>query len=580
MSATKLAVRLLVAAVALATSLLVLVPLVTLSYWATPQWIDRNLLPPIEAVLGRNISFQEFDLGLDGIHLDGFALSEDPDFPRPYRDFLTAERVAVKLDLTSLFRGKVLIERLDLSGAIITVHRNSTGQLNTDSLLPWYRLHISGYSDSSIAEHVIVERLEVRNATIQYLDEGPGREMPLRVLASKVNIRASHIVANRPFDLQIGGSIQLERAQPIHVRARVTFTPHDAPTKIDAEFDRINIAEIVYGVDPKPLPLASRTTNIPACPFAMPHIDARLRIAKLETLRSVFEQVRISAELRNNRIDGASATADLAGGSVSVNGDLDLTKPGWIYGGNLRIHQSEAARLLSPVWPHGFGTISGAMSCDVHFNSRGTLTKSFLDNLNLSGNVRFTNGRIRNNPMLDGIAKLTGMSEFHDLHIMDSGGNLTVSKRTIYTDRTVVGGPEAKLIFSGRLGFDGALQSRMWAGLHPDKSRKLFSTGMLLPYVRDKDDWTYIPVVLSGNIRRPESSIAPGAVAQTAIHLIPDVTEQLLKGGARTTVKIIKGGAGAIGSLLRGLKHITGLGTGSKENKGSDDKDDTPPPAP
>ena len=47
-----------------------------------------------------------------------------------------------------------------------------------------------------------------------------------------------------------------QRLQPIRVRSRITFTPENAPTRIDVEIDRINIAEVVYGVDPKPLPAA------------------------------------------------------------------------------------------------------------------------------------------------------------------------------------------------------------------------------------------------------------------------------------------------------------------------------------
>ncbi len=577
----KIFMRMFVAGFMLAASLAVLVPAVAISYWATPQWIKKNLLPPLENYLGRSITFHEFSIGLDGVYLDGFSMSDDVEFPRHYRDFITAERVAVRLDLTRLFQGKIVIQEVKLVGAIIALHKNKQGQFNTDSLLPWHQLTISDESGSAMmGEQVLVETLDVRNGSLHYFDDSTDRELPLEIIFSNVDIRASHIVANRPFDLFFDARLELTRAEPINMRSRITFTPDDAPLKIDAEIDRLNVAELVYGLNPVPLPLPPRTGDIPPCPIEIPHLDARISVGRLETLRSVFENVRLSAELEHNRIYAGSATADLAGGSLYLTGDLDLNKRGWAYNLNLRIAHAKAEHILKPVWKDSFGSIAGAMSCDVRLKSTGTLPKVFLDNLFLEGNVRFPRGRINGNPVLGQIAKLTGMGSFRDLNISDAGGNVLILNRVIRTDKMVIGGPDAKLIFTGALGFNGALETEMWAGVHPEKGREFFSKGMLLPYIRDKDRWTYIPIVLSGDVRAPQSAIAPGAVAETAINLIPDVTEQLLIGGARTTTKIIKGsarktgeilkgGADVVGSIWSGLKNLaTGGGPSEQEDPG------------
>jgi len=542
--------KLAISAAVLAASLAVVVPFVVLRLWATPQWIEANLVPILERQIGRDIAFRDVSFGLQGIALEGFSLGEDPDFTRKgNEDFFSADRIHVKLDLSGLFVGKIVIDEIRADGAVLVVHKGKIGYANYRSLVDWPAMPLR-----TSGEHgVVIERIDVTNGKLVYLDEDRNNGIPLELVASNVDASVTRMLPGKPFDVHLSATVKLAEGKPIHVRSIATYDPSDGSVRIDGDLDRVNVLEIVHGLDPQPKPRSPRTRELPALAWNHPPIRAHLRVERVETLKSVFYGVRCDAEMVDRRIRVDSLSATLADGSLWMTGSVDLTRAGLAYAGKLRVDRADAPRLLAPILPANFGRMSGELTFDARFSGAGTLASSFFDHIAADGEVRATQGRLTGTPLLAEIARLTGMRVFRDLEVRDSGGRLVVAHRKLQTDKMTLGGPKGRLIFLGELGFDGSLNTQMWAGIYPDGQRQLFSTGILLPYVKDRDGWTYIPIVLSGNYRHPDSAIAPGAVTETAINLIPDVTEKLLKTSAKTTGKILKTGADALGALFEGI---------------------------
>jgi hypothetical protein len=348
----------------------------------------------------------------------------------------------------------------------------------------------------------------------------------------------------------------------------VTVDLDEPSLEFDAHADRVNVVEVIDGLNPKPDSAPARTKDLPAVTAKLPRMFGRLAVDRVESLKQIFRDVRIDADFVDHNLHVSSIHATVADGALFASGDLDIGTAGLAYNATASLSDATAKDFLAPYLPEEFGVWIGDFSADVDFAGAGTLIDAFLDNLYVEGEARLDDGRLRRTPLLTEIADLTAMRAFADLEVQDSGGKFLVKDRVVSSDHLLVGGPEGRILLVGQVGFDARLRAELWAGIHPGGTRELFSKGILLPYVEDKDGWTYVPIVLSGSYGDPETKIATKAFSHTALNLIPDATGRIIKETASTTGGIIKRGADAFGSLVDRIDDA--LGGDKQKNSGSD----------
>ncbi len=559
-SPKRIVLKIIAAAAVLCLSLAVVIPAIVIRYWATPQWIDANLMPAIEATLGRDVEFHDFGFGVDGFRLDGLTISEDRRFRRQrLGDFVSIDTLVLSLDLSQLLQGRFVIDELRLVAPVIVLHTAADGRSNLASLDRFGPRKAETAEPRALADsRTMIRRLSIENATFFYRDEDRDGGLPFELVVRSIDIDASDINFAEPFDLDVETILSFTGRPEITLASRVTVDLQEPSLRFDAHADRVNVMEVIDGLNPQPPDAPDRIEDLPAVTAALPRMYGRLAVDRVESLKQVFRDVRIDADFVDNNLAVSSITATVAEGALFASGGLDIGEPGLAYHATASLSDAQAKEFLAPYLPDEFGVWIGDFSADAQFAGAGTLLDVFLDNLYVEGEARLDDGRLRRTPLLTEIAELTAIRELVDLEVQDSGGKFIVDERVVSSDRVHIGGPRGRVLLTGQVGFDAELSAELWAGIHPGGARELFSKGILLPYVEDKDGWTYIPIELSGQYGDPQTTIATKAFSHTAVNLIPDATGRLLKETASTTGGILKRGASAISTIVEKLDSALG----------------------
>ena len=299
---------------------------------------------------------------------------------------------------------------------------------------------------------------------------------------------------------------------------------------------------------------------------------ARINAAVVEAGGLNLREAKAALRFDGDALHLDSVDAGLAGGRIHAQGEAGLGTERPVY--KMSLHAASvnlsqlAASLLAEDTPL---RISGEAELSAELSSRGGGGETLLQAAEGRGTLLASKGRLAGSPLLARIAGLTGARSFHDLDIGGSGGDFFISDGRIASPRMVLGGPGARLVVSGSVGFDSSLDLEAWVGIGPNSGRELLAVGTLLPYLKDKDGWTNIPVAVGGTMAQPKVSVPPRAMAETMIHLIPDATGRILekapagsilKEGGDLTGAILKEGGDLTGAILKegaaGIKSILG----------------------
>jgi uncharacterized protein involved in outer membrane biogenesis len=120
----------LVAAVAIATVVVASAGYYVVRMALTPEWVRGNVVPVLEAEVGRRIFFQDFSLSWRGIALKNVSLSEDPRFSDSGAPFAAVDRIVVGFDPLGVFARMLLIDYVRLEQPTVALIRRSDRDWN------------------------------------------------------------------------------------------------------------------------------------------------------------------------------------------------------------------------------------------------------------------------------------------------------------------------------------------------------------------------------------------------------------------------------------------------------------------
>lgn len=321
----------------------------------------------------------------------------------------------------------------------------------------------------------------------------------------------------------------------------------------------------------------------------------------------LLDQVSIDATLDHSHLNISSASASLAGGTIALSGAVDFTRPGLGYGGSIHLANAQAGALSAPIG-ESLGRRTGVVGAELTFEGHGTNRQTLLRNMNADGQFSWTDGRVTDSNLLKDIASITGIPGFRDLIVQNSGGKLQVREGVLSSERIRIWGPDAGIQASGTVHPDLEVDAQIALGIGPHSNRELFSTGIALPYVNGDDGWRFVPVHVRGNLEDPKLTIPPRAVLKSALTTVPaagvgvvSTGLGVVRGGTRAVLHstasvipgsgpvvrgseavvdestgavggIVKRGAGAVGSVFRGIGNL--FGSDTDEIGSSDDPED------
>jgi len=283
-------------------------------------------------------------------------------------------------------------------------------------------------------------------------------------------------------------------------------------------------------------------------------LDAEIRAKRVRLWKLDYADVAATAKLQRNLIHVSRIRGAISEGVLELSGLVDFGKKGFAYQGQGAFRQVETGLFARTYLPPDVGQFSGKGSASFEFNLTGTKADSALSSLALDGYVALHSGRLLESRLLRKIADTTGVDEFEHPELTRCGGDIHIAGKRAYTERLVIGGTDTRVFMVGGIGFDSSLDLQVWLGFSPDTRRNIFSRGIFLPYITDDKGWTYVPFTAKGTLKDPEIETTPEAVRSTAIRVIPDAAERIV----RESSKLVPGGEILVGGSIDAVKAILG----------------------
>lgn len=237
--------------------------------------------------LGREVRLTRIDAGLTGLHLQGLAISERPDFAAG--TFLSVETFSLRPSWKALLQRKLVISAASAEGLKVRVVRSADGSFNYDTLAS------SAPTPAPVAQvkpgdvmqsDFNVSRLRVAHGEINYRDAVAGTSWAVTGLSLKLD---DFSLAD-PFDLDLALHAKGKAGEhPVDASLAFTGTIHPARgarDKIKLEFKRLSIEQ-----DGLKLSAKGKIANLDA-PGAV--LDATLSVSG-KTLLEANGSVHVSA---------------------------------------------------------------------------------------------------------------------------------------------------------------------------------------------------------------------------------------------------------------------------------------------
>ena len=704
------------------------VPLLISQLLLDAEWVNSNLLPAVEARLGRRLKVDELDFKTSSLWLRGVSLSEDPDWAPDDSPFLQVDEVRVGINLAALLVARLEIDSLSLSGLTMTLRRSRSGELNADSLSRPPSIRAGDNSDrqppsggASVSLHL--EQLVIRDSRILLLPPddaaaatvsierarwkpahgawpleakgtllfpgGPRRDFELRNHGEKF-VRLSGLDLERAASfatawrgdlpqqlpapspgkarLELGtlswrgleisrlSGLAVSEAGRLRIRgltgsiaggmldgevdlfpggkpdrysgkllvrnaawasvATAVFGPgwasqsgkftadlgfegslgNDLALAIELDLDRLDMVKVGEWTDdwkgelpprrdPSEIPITVRGI-FRAGAVILPSLEFEQASGKAEYSRGVLRIYDAEADLYGGSLGDLTARMDLSPRKTDPTlGVASSLEPAWEAAGKLT--GADINLTLQHYLPPSWGTLEGVFNLEGSVSGAGT-GEDLLAGLHVDVSLAVLQAGFRDSAFMKELARKTGIPSLAELTMVDSGGDFQVRDGRFHTPLAVFGNSASQLALRGSVGFDTSMDFDLWIGIGPGEKRELLSAGILMPYLKDTEGWTYVPVSVSGDFKDPGVAVHPRALVSTVLNVIPDAAGRILAEGS-DAAEFLPGGALA-GKVVRSSANvaagIVAHGTGGLLSVidrfgkiiGVDVKDPLPPP--
>ncbi|SHI72547.1 AsmA protein [Malonomonas rubra DSM 5091] len=263
-------------------------------------------------------------------------------------------------------------------------------------------------------------------------------------------------------------------------------------------------------------------------PFDLPlDMTGQMLIGKMIYKQLEMDRVQAVMSLRNNRLRIEPLRADVAGGDIQINADVNLAVRGLQYQGNAKLDQSNLMTLAGGLLPQAQQTVSGLLQVENNFSGRGTIPDTLLRSLQLNGRVQLQRGQIAGSPVLNSISQFLGLADLKVLSFnsleshydMRNGlasltGNLDSSK--------------TRITQKGTVSVDGAVNMTLDTRLAPELMSKLGVKSGLQQVVTDQYGWGVLPLAIQGTLSRPRVGFDSEALQKQAAEKLKQEASQRL----------------------------------------------------
>ena len=272
-------------------------------------------------------------------------------------------------------------------------------------------------------------------------------------------------------------------------------------------------------------------------PFDLPvQAEGTIRVGKALYKGLAISDFNVNYQLKNNILTVSRMTGGVAGGTFANTARVDLGTRGLAYSAEIGVKAVQADPLLTAFAPKAAGTMLGAMTLQMDVAGKGTQWETLSKKLTGKGDVLLADGRVVSPGLVKGFATFLQLPDLNEIRFENFQGNVRIADGQLLVDSQITS-DDFRLSPKGAIGLDGSLNLSMDTRLSPRVSERLDSRGKVTRYLTDKDGWSQLPLLISGNYLSPKFGLDPKGVQEQASKALGKELERqidrLLGGGQK-----------------------------------------------
>jgi hypothetical protein len=381
----------------------------TMRQLLTPQWVRENIIPRVEDVLGRELTFEGFSIGLGEVILTGVRLSENAEFKSDNEAyFAVIERLELGLDVFALTELRLVVHRLELIRPYVRLYRLDDARWNISALVSdakarsnalaaakkepapavvdepavvvWGANAVADKLRTSLLDWTgwLVHDVHIKGGLLLVEDDATDNAQYDRVAVRDIRIEARDFRLDSPIDFSVRAEIVPDPEQVWTMDADATYDLSENRLFVDGRFDHFE-PELLVSQLARPLRLPVRPKKPESKnPF---RLDADLTVGRLPYWRFDASEVTGSIVFRRRTLELHKVKARHAGGTITASGSIRFEPSYAHHDLAFKLERVPFADSLGKLLPPPWSDISGTQTVDIRGKFDDPRGVAFADSL-------------------------------------------------------------------------------------------------------------------------------------------------------------------------------------------------------
>lgn len=491
----------------------------------TSDRLKAILLPRAEAVTGRKVNLDEIHVSLfKGIVAKGLSVKERDE----KNDFIKAGEFILSYQLLPLLKKQLVLSKIEIASPSISIKRDKAGRYNFTDITEKPSKEPpkpAPPKPEGLPVSIIADRFFIRDAQFTFMDEG--KALPDVFLALNAEFKGS--VGKDGTPQMAFGRITLKE---MRMNLKDTMVKVSGKIDLDPKTIKANLQTAIGG---ETIDIAATVKDYLSAPDAIANLHAKsLDLQKLAAIGSgkkAPEAVPKKEGIRKKEEKGESDLMKKLKASGQIVVDVAKYQEYTIKDVRLNYKYAKGVMKIDPLGLQlsagGSFVANGSLNGTLQF--AGEEASAIQKSLKGKNVLKLGKGSIKQSPIFDSIAFLTGISALKNPGFDEGLFNFDIREEKIYLDG-FLSSSLFKLIPKGVMDFEKRLDIPTELKISPSLSKSLGKSVASIKFIEDEQGWKTIPLKIKGTADNPKVSLDEEGLARQLGPVLRRGIERLLEG--------------------------------------------------
>jgi AsmA protein len=504
----------------------------------TSDRLKAMILPQAEAVTGRKVGLDEIHVSLfKGIVAKGLSIKEKDG----QKDFVKVGEFILSYKLLPLLKKQVVLSKIEIASPSISIKKDRSGRYNFSDIVekqakePQKPKEPSPPKKEGLPVSIATDRFFVRNAQFTFVDEE--KALPDVSIALDAEFKGS--VGKDGTPKMEFGHISLQE-----MKAKLKDVVVKVSGKIDMDPKAV-MANLQTAIGEEKMDISATVKDYLSAPDAVANIHAKtIDLQKLAALGSgkkepekvpkkgeisKKEEVRKREERKPEKGESDLMKKLKASGQIVV--DTAKYEDHTIKDFHLNYQYAKGVLKVEPMTLQfsAGGSFTADGSLNGNFQFSGEEASAIQKSLKGKAVVKLGKGAVKESPIFDAIAHLTGLSALKNPGFDDGLFNFDIRDQKIYLDG-FINSSLFKIVPKGVMDFEKRLDLPTALKISPTLSKNLGKSASSIKFMEDEQGWITLPLKIKGTTDDPKVSLDEEALAKQLTPVLKRGLEKLLEG--------------------------------------------------